>query len=70
MYSDLRKKGIEISSKSLFDHQTLQREVDDNYPDHADLIYKFVKYTRFAMTFATILIALILIMAYLLLKIR
>jgi len=70
MYSDLRKKGVELSGKCLFDKQTLDKEVNSGYIEHAELIYRFVKYTRFAMTFATILIGLIMIMGYLLLKTR
>ena len=70
MYSDLRNKGVEISGKSMFDDALLAQEVNEKYPADSDAIFKFVKYTRFAMTFATILISLILILGYLLLKYR
>ena len=69
MYSDLRKKGVEISSKSFFDKNQLESDLK-TYPKEAEVIRSFVGRTRFAMTFATILIVLILIMGFMLLKNR
>ncbi|MEE9372437.1 MAG: hypothetical protein V3V00_05230 [Saprospiraceae bacterium] len=68
MYSDLRQKGVEISSRSFFDRTLLDEEIKEKYPNNKDLILRFIKYAHFAMTFATVLIALILLFGYLLLK--
>jgi len=70
MYSELRRKGVEISGKSFFNAALLEKEVKEKYQDDADLIFRFVKYTKFAMTFASILITFIMIMGYILLKMK
>ena len=69
MYSELRKKGVEISSKSFFNQDVLNQELQ-SYPKEADTIKKFVARTRFAMTFASVLISIVLVMGFLLMKNR
>jgi len=69
MYGELRRKGVEISSNSFFNSAQLEEELK-SYPNEADMVRKFVKRTRFAMTFASILISLVLIMGFILLRNR
>ena len=68
MYNEVRRKGIEVSSKLLFNEKALRNYCQKQYPEDSDKILRFVKYTKFAMTFATILLFLIMILGLILFR--
>ena len=70
MYGKLRNKEIDVNTKYFFNSKELKIDAEKRYPDDVDLILRFVRSTRYAMTFASILIACIMYMAYLLLKMK
>ncbi len=70
MYSELRKKGVEFDSKLFFNERKLKEYVEVEYPDEEELIMKFVKYTKFAMTFATVLLVFILALGFVLVRMK
>lgn len=70
MYQQMRNKGIDINTKGFFNQKYLEDEVSAKYKSDSALIFRFVKFVRYAMTFASILLFFILIMAYLLLKMQ
>ena len=70
MYQQLRDKGVEIGSHHFFNKADLDQLVRKEYPDDEMLIKRFVRYTKIAMTFASILITFILILAFVLFRMR
>lgn len=70
MYSELRKKGVEFSSKQFFNEKELKEHIQHKYPDEEKVVMRFVKYTKFAMTIATILIVFILALGFVLFRMK
>lgn len=68
MYQQLRDKDVEIESKHFFDKKLMEELIDQKYPKEGELIRRFIRYTKIAMTFASILITFILILAFVLFR--
>ncbi len=58
-YKYLVKNRVQFRTRDIFNSELMEREIYPKYPEHEDSIRKFVKYIRFSMRIAIILVLLI-----------
>jgi hypothetical protein len=58
-YKYLVKNKVQFKTSDIFNTEFMEKEVYPKYPEHEDSIRKFVKYIRFSMRMAILLILLI-----------
>ncbi|TVR86688.1 MAG: hypothetical protein EA411_09825 [Saprospirales bacterium] len=65
-YRNLVRNEVQFKTRDIFNSETMEREVYPKYPEHEESIRKFVRYIRFSIRMAIILIVLITVFAALL----
>lgn len=65
-YKLLKKKGVVFNSSHFFNNKKMENEIYPKYPALKDEIRRFVRDIKLSVTFSSILIALILIFAWIL----
>lgn len=58
-YRNLVRNRVQFKTRDIFDTRFMEEQIYPKYPEHEDSIRKFVRYIRFSMRMAIILIALI-----------
>ena len=69
-YRNLVRNQVQFKTRDIFNSELMEREVYPKYPEHEDSIRKFVRYIRFSMRMAIILIFLIAVFGGLLMYYR
>lgn len=69
-YKYLVKNRVEFKTKDIFNTQLMEKEIYPKYPKHEESIRKFVKYIRFSLRMAILLILLITVFGALLMYFR
>lgn len=69
-YKYLVKNRVEFKTKDIFNTQLMEKEIYPKYPKHEQSIRKFVKYIRFSLRMAILLILLITVFGALLMYFR
>lgn len=65
-YKLLKKKGVKFNSSHFFNSKKMENEIYPKYPELQNEIRRFVNDIKLSVTFSSILIALILIFAWIL----
>ncbi|TVQ46460.1 MAG: hypothetical protein EA362_07600 [Saprospirales bacterium] len=58
-YKYLVKNRVQFRTRDIFNSAFMEREIYPKYPEHEESIRKFIKYIRFSMRMAIILVLLI-----------